>query len=83
MLLISILCREIPWKPKWSTLYLKEDRRRVEFVVYEAVLKFDKELPTIQFAEEWATMHEPLDVSLVQAMATPFKWLTWMEDKDY
>ncbi|EWY80986.1 hypothetical protein FOYG_15278 [Fusarium oxysporum NRRL 32931] len=75
--------RKLPLKPKWSTLYLKEHRRRVEFVVYEGVLKLDKKLPTIEFAKEWSTMHEPLDASLVRAMATPFQWLTWMEDKDY
>ncbi|KAF4959436.1 hypothetical protein FGADI_1657 [Fusarium gaditjirri] len=75
--------RKLPLKPKWSTLYLKELRRPVEFVVCEGVLKPDKELPTIEFAEGWVTMHEPLDASLVRAMATPFEWLTWMEDKDY
>ncbi|PNP76139.1 hypothetical protein FNYG_10697 [Fusarium nygamai] len=74
--------RKLPLKTKWSTPYLKEHRRRVEFVVYEGVLKFDKELPTTEFAEEWVTMHKPLDASLVRAMATPFHWLTWMEDKD-
>lgn len=74
--------RKLPLKPKWSTLYLKEHRRRVEFVVYEGVLKFDKELPTTEFAKEYVTMHKPLDASLVRAMATPFQWLSWMEDKD-
>ncbi|QKD62387.2 uncharacterized protein FOBCDRAFT_324649 [Fusarium oxysporum Fo47] len=74
--------RKLPLRPKWSTLYLKEHRRRVEFVVYEGVLKFDKELPATEFAEGWVTMHEPLVNSLLLAMATPFYWLTWMEETD-
>ncbi|RFN53875.1 hypothetical protein FIE12Z_1910 [Fusarium flagelliforme] len=74
--------RKLSLKPTWSTLYLKEHRRRVEFVVYEGVLKSDKELPTTEFAKEWVTMHKPLNASLVHSMAKPFHWLTWMEDKD-